>query len=135
MASPTRIVALLALVGALAVPTALAAGNGTYKGKIKTGNDDVTIKVKDNRVTSFKASIFASCGLSNFPITVAYPPAGQKGKSAKITNGKFKAVFRGYPDVEDDRRTIKGTFNGSKVSGTIKVEGPCSADGKYSAKR
>ncbi len=135
MTSLKRSVAVLALVGALAVPTALAAPNGTYKGKVKGGNDDVTVKVKDNRVKSFKASIFASCGLSNFIITVAYPPAGQRGKSAKIKNGKFKAVFRGSPDVEDDKRTIKGTFTGSKVSGTIKVEGPCSADGKYSAKR
>jgi len=134
MASRSRTVAVLALVAALAAPTALAAGNGTYKGKI-TGNTDVMVKVKNNRVTKFTTSIYASCGLSNFIITVAYPPAGQKGRSAKITNGKFKAVFKGSPDVEDDKRTIKGTFDGSKVKGTVKVEGLCSADGRYTAKR
>ncbi len=135
MTSLTRNVAVLALVAALAAPVALAAGNGTYRGKI-TGDTDVKVKVKNNRVTKFTTSIYASCGLSNFIITVAYPPAGQRGKSAKIKkNGKFKAVFKGSPDVEDDKRTIKGTFNGSKVTGTVKVEGLCSADGKYSAKR
>ena len=135
MTSLTRSVALLAACGALAAPSALAAGDGTYKGKI-TGNTDVKVKVKNNRVTKFTTSIYASCGLSNFIITVAYPPAGQKGKSAKIKkNGRFKAVFKGSPDVEDDKRTIKGKFNGAKVTGSVKVEGLCSADGKYTAKR
>ncbi len=83
----------------------------------------------------FTASIQASCGLDNFPITVAYPPAGQRGKSAKITKGLFQAVFKGAPDIEDDKRTIKGTFDGAKVSGTVKVEGLCSASGRYSARR
>jgi hypothetical protein len=135
MTRPRTALVLIAACGALAAPSALAASAGTYKGKIRGGGNDVRVKVKNNRVVKFTASIYASCGLSNFNITVAYPPAGQAGKSAKISNGKFKAVFRGSPDVEDDRRTIKGTFNGSKVSGTIKVEGPCSSDGKYSAKR
>jgi len=134
MTSPTRIVAVLTLVAALLAPAALAAGSGTYKGKI-TGNTDVTVKVKNNRVTKFTTSLYASCGLSNFIITVAYPPAGQRGRSAKITDGRFKAVFKGSPDVEDDKRTIKGKFNGSKVTGSVKVEGLCSASGTYSAKR
>jgi len=119
---------------ALLVPAAAAAPGGTYKGKIKGGGTAVKLKVKGNRVTSFTTSVYASCGLSNFLITVAYPPAGQKGRSAKIRNGKFKAVFRGSPDVEDDKRTIKGTFNASKVTGSVKVQGPCSASDKYSAK-
>jgi hypothetical protein len=128
---------LVCLATALvAVPVALAAGNGKYKGTIK-GDDslDVTVKVKDNRVTKFTGSVYASCGLSNFIITVAYPPAGKKGATAKIKDGKFKVVFRGSPDVEDDKRTVTGKFNGKKVSGSIKVEGPCSADEQYSAKR
>jgi len=118
----------------VAVPVALAAVSGTYRGKIK-GNTDVTVKVKNNRVIKFTTSIYASCGLQNFIITVAYPPAGQKGKSARIRDGKFKVVFRGSPDVEDDKRTVKGTFTGSKVRGTVKVEGLCSAAGDYSARR
>jgi hypothetical protein len=134
MTSFARTAAVLALALAVAAPSALAAGDGTYKGKI-TGNTKVTVKVKNNRVTKFTTSLYASCGLSNFIITVAFPPSGQKGRSAKITNGKFKAVFKGSPDVEDDRRTIKGTFDGKKVKGSVRVRGLCSADGKYSAKR
>jgi hypothetical protein len=66
----------------------------------------------------------------------AYPPAGaKKGTSAKIKNGKFKVVLEGSPDVEDDKRTVSGTFNGKKVSGKIKVEGLCRRRKQYSAKR
>ena len=123
-------------VAAVAAPVAFAAGDGKYKGHVK-GDESakVTVKVKDNRVTSFVGNVYASCGLSNFIITVAYPPVGMKGASAKIKDGKFKVVFKGSPDVEDDKRTVKGTFNGSKVSGSIKVEGLCSADDEYTAKR
>jgi hypothetical protein len=134
MTSFSRTAAALVLAGALAAPTAQAAGDGTYKGKI-TGNTPVTVKVKNNRVTKFTTSLYASCGLSNFMITVAFPPAGQPGRTAKITDGSFRAVFKGSPDVEDDRRTIRGTFTGAKVTGSVKVRGICSADGKYSARR
>jgi hypothetical protein len=130
------VIACLVLV-AVAAPVALAAGDGKYKGHVK-GDESakVTVKVKDNRVTKFVANVYASCGYSNLIITVAYPPAGaKKGTSAKIKNGKFKAVFKGSPDVEDDKRTVSGTFNGKKVSGKIKVEGLCSVDKQYSAKR
>ena len=130
-----RSLLLLAMTAAVAAPVALAAGNGTYKGKVKGGGDKITLKVKKNRLTSFKGSIYASCGTQNFIITVAYPPAGKRGQTAKIANNRFKVVFRGSPDVEDDKRTVTGKFNGAKVSGKIKVEGPCSADGAYSAKR
>jgi uncharacterized protein with FMN-binding domain len=123
-------------VAAVAAPVALAAGDGKYKGHVKGDKSaKVTVKVKDNRVTSFVGNVYASCGLSNFIITVAYPPAGKKGASAKIKDGKFKVVFKGSPDVEDDKRTVKGTFDGSKVTGSIKVEGLCSADDEYTAKR
>jgi len=123
-------------VAAVAAPVALAAGDGKYTGHVKGDKSaKVTVKVKDNRVTKFVGNVYASCGLSNFIITVAYPPVGMKGASAKIKDGKFKVVFKGSPDVEDDKRTVKGTFNGSKVSGTIKVEGLCSADDEYTAKR
>jgi uncharacterized protein with FMN-binding domain len=123
-------------MAAIAAPVALAAGDGKYKGHVK-GDDSakVVVKVKDNRVTRFTANVYASCGLSNFIITVAYPPAGRKGASAKIKDGRFKAVFKGSPDVEDDKRTITGKFKGAKVTGSIEVEGPCSADETYSAKR
>jgi hypothetical protein len=127
---------VLCLVAALAAPTALAAGDGAYKGNV-VGDEsqDVTVRVRDNRVKRFVAHVYASCGLSNFMITVAYPPAHKKGASARIKDGKFKAVFTGDPSVEDDKRTISGKFNGKRVTGRILVEGPCDSDDKYSAKR
>jgi len=111
----------------------MAAANGTYRGKIKAGNTDVSLKVKKNRVTSVTATIYGSCGLLTLQ-SVSYPPAGQKGNSARIKDGKFRVVFKGSPDVADSKRTIKGTFSRGKVRGTIKVEGRCSAERKYSAK-
>jgi hypothetical protein len=130
-------IACLATV-AIAAPVALAAGDGKYEGGI-VGDEgqEVTVKVKDNRVTKFVGHVYASCGLSNLIITVAYPPAGaKKGTAAKIgKGGKFKAVFKGSKDVEDDKRTVTGKFKGKQVTGHIEVEGPCSADDDYSAKR
>ena len=131
---PRRLIALLTL--ALVVPAvALAATGGTYRGTIDEGGSPVTVKVKNGKLKKFKASIYASCGLSNFLITVAYPPAHKKGATKKIKNNKFKVVFSGDPSVEDDKRTVKGRFNGDTVTGSIKVEGPCSASGTYTAKR
>jgi len=123
-------------IAAIAAPVALAAGNGKYKGSaIGDSSQDVVVKVKDNRVTKFVAHVYGSCGYSNMMLTVAYPPVGKKGATAKIKNGKFKVVFRGSPDVEDDKRTVTGAFSGKKVSGKIEVEGLCSVDKQYSAKR
>lgn len=116
---------------------AAAAKNGTYLGKTK-GEYPVKVKVKNNRVTLFDASVYASCGFSNFGIKFVFPPAGRKGATAKIKgNGSFKAVFKGSPDLSfaDDKRTLKGRFRGNRVTGTMKVEGLCSADTTFSAKR
>ena len=128
------VLALFASV-VLAVPVAFAVTTGTYRGKVTGGGNAVLLKVQNNRLTKFEGSIYASCGLSNFNVTVAYPPAGRRGATAKITDGKFRVVFRGSPDVEDDRRTVTGTFSGGRVTGRIRVTGPCSSAGSYSAKR
>jgi hypothetical protein len=126
----------LALLAALTAPLALAAGNGTYKGTVKGDKSlAVTVKVKNDRVTKFVGTVYASCGYTNLLITVAYPPAGKRGASAKIKDGRFRVVFKGSPDVEDDKRTVTGRFSGKSVSGAMKVEGLCSAEAKYSAKR
>ena len=106
-----RLTVLCLALAAIAAPVALAAGDGKYKGSVKGDeSQDVTVKVKDDRVKKFVAHVYASCGLSNLMITVAYPPAGaKKGTSAKIKKGgKFKVVFKGSPDVEDDKRTVTG---------------------------
>lgn len=137
----SRLRLTLALIGALAAaallaPSAGAVGNGTYKGSVDGDTSaEVKVTVKDGRVTKFVAYVYASCGYENFITTVAYPPAGRKGASAKIKGGKFKVVFKGSPDVEDDKRTVKGTFSGGKVTGSILVEGLCSADVTYTARR
>jgi type 1 fimbria pilin len=136
-ARPLLLLALLVtLAAALLAPAALAVGNGTYRGNV-TGDEsaEVTVKVKDNKVTKFTANVYASCGYENFIISVAYPPVGMKGATAKIKNNKFKVVFKGSPDVEDDKRTVSGTFSGAKVTGSVLVEGLCSADVTYTAKR
>jgi len=128
---------LAALIAAmLLAPVALGAANGTYKGNV-VGDEsaEVTVKVKDGKVTKFVANVYASCGYENFIITVAYPPVGMQGAKAKIVNNKFKVVFKGSPDVEDDKRTVTGTFAGKRVTGSIEVEGLCSADVTYAAKR
>jgi hypothetical protein len=133
-----RTLVATALTLALFASLASAAGDGTYKGSVVgDSSQDITVKVKKNRVNKFVAHVYASCGLTNMMITVAYPPAGaKKGTSAKIKdNGRFKAVFKGSPDVEDDKRTITGRFKGRNVTGRILVEGLCSSDDKYSAKR
>lgn len=134
---PLFSLALASLVAAmLLAPAALGAGNGTYKGNVDGDESaEVTVKVKDGKVTKFVANVYASCGYENFIITVAYPPVGMQGAKAKIANNKFKVVFKGSPDVEDDKRTVTGTFAGKRVTGSIEVEGLCSADVTYTAKR
>ncbi|MGB2712318.1 MAG: hypothetical protein WBC33_12490 [Conexibacter sp.] len=137
---PSRLLASIALM-ALLVPAALAAKPKpvkTYKGTTE-GGSAVTVKVKDGRVTSFKASVDAACGLSSLLITIAYPPTGvKKGTSAPIRNGAFKVTYRSDPslDPEDDKRTLSGTFGKhGRLTGAIKVRGLCSADETYSATR
>lgn len=119
----------------LLAPAAQAAKNGTYKGNVD-GDESatVTVKVRDGKVTKVVANVYASCGFENFIITVAFPPVGKQGATGKIANNKFKVVFKGSPDVEDDKRTVSGAFSGSKVTGSILVEGLCSADVDYTAK-
>ena len=130
-----RSLALALLATAAVAAPAQAVGDGTYKGTIDGDSAPVKVKVKNGKLVSFVASIYASCGLENFLITVAYPPAGSERKKAKIRNNRFKVVFQGDPEIEDDRRTVKGRFSGNKVTGSIKVEGICSADGTYTARR
>jgi hypothetical protein len=142
--SPRRLTVLLvalvilaAVVPAVALAAARAAPTITYKGKTD-GRSDVTVKVRDGRVTSFKASVYASCGTSNLLITIAYPPVGRRGTSAAIRGGAFRATYQSDPDLEpqDDRRTIAGRLGRSgALTGTIRVRGLCTADATYSASR
>ena len=76
-----RLTSVLAVTLALCLASgglAAAAQNGTYRGKTE-GEYPVKVKVKNNRVTLFDASVYASCGLSNFGIKFVFPPAGRAG--------------------------------------------------------
>lgn len=136
-ARTTAVILVLAAFGVIAAPPATAAPNGTYKGQT-AGESDVKIKVKKNRVVMFESSLYAACGYDSFIITFAYPPAGKKGASTKIkANGSFKVVFNGSQraSFNDNKRTLKGKFKGGKVTGSIKVEGICSGDTTFTAKK
>lgn len=126
-----------ALLAGFGAANAAAVADGTYKGK-EAGELEVKIKVKNNRITSFKSSVYASCYIDNFIISFAYPPVGKKGATIKIKNGgSFKTVFKSDPRVSfnDDKRTLKGKFNGNKVTGSMKVEGLCSAETTFTARK
>jgi hypothetical protein len=135
-----RLLVLLTALALLAPATASAARappTVVYRGKT-ADRADVTVKIRAGRVTSFKASVYASCGSSNLLIMVAYPPSGRRGASVAIRNGAFRATFKSDPtlDPEDDRRTIAGRVGrGGRLSGTIRVRGLCSADETWSARR
>lgn len=137
MPAMRRLIALLGLV-LLAPAGAYAASAPTvvYRGRT-AGRSLVTLKVRAGRVTSFQASVYASCGLSNLLITVAYPPTGRRGASAPIRDGAFRVAYRSDPTLEpeDDRRTIAGRVGRRGASGTIKIAGLCSAATTWSARR
>ena len=140
--SPRRLIVLLALVACAVIPAAALAARVaptvTYRGKT-AGRSDVTVKVRDGRVTSFKGAVYASCGTTNLLITIVYPPAGaRRGTSAAIRGGAFRATYQSDPELEpqDDRRTISGRFGrGGGLTGAIRVRGLCTADTTYSARR
>lgn len=127
----------LALFLGFGTATAAAVPNGTYKGKTES-KVKVKVKVNNNRIKKFVTSVYATCYSYSGLQTVAFPPVGRKGASIKIKgNGSFKVVFQGSPDVSpnDDKRTLKGTFKGSKVSGSVKIEGLCSGTTTFKAKK
>lgn len=137
MRRPLALLAALALLAPAAALGARRPATVVYRGKTG-GRANVTVKVRAGRVTSFKASVYASCGLSNLLITIAYPPSGRRGASTPIRNGAFRVTYKSDPtlDPEDDRRTIAGRVGrGGRLSGTIVVRGLCSADETWSARR
>jgi hypothetical protein len=130
---------LLTSLALLAPPAALAARTDTTTYRGRTGGGvAVTVKVRAGRVTSFKTSVYASCGASNLLITIAYPPSGRRGASAPLRNGAFSVSYRSDPSLapEDDRRTLTGRVGrGGRLAGTIRVAGLCSAEEIYTASR
>jgi hypothetical protein len=121
----------------LAAPYALAVKDGRYAGTEEPGSHNVSLKVKNDKVVKFKATVNALCGSGDLLLTVAYPPTGALGAKAKIRNRSFKATFKSDPSLtaDEDKRTISGKFTDSKVEGKIRVSGLCSYEGTYSARR
>ncbi|HTU16348.1 MAG TPA: hypothetical protein VMF31_14270 [Solirubrobacterales bacterium] len=137
MKARTAAVILVLAVFGLGAPAASAAPGGTYRGETG-GEADVKLKVRKNRVVHFESSVHASCGLDDFTLAFAYPPAGKKGASVRIKrDGSFKVVFNGSrrASFNDNKRTLKGKFKRGRVTGTIKVEGICSGETTFTAKR
>jgi len=118
----------MALVALIVPALALAAPAGKYKGKVKGDSGKVSFKVKGSKVKNFEIDgVYANCYGGNMLMSVYVP-------SAKIKNNKFRRRY--VPDQSSDFHVIlKGSFNGSKASGSVKGEGVCGYEEKWTAKR
>lgn len=125
-------------VAAMLVPSvASAAKSGTYVGKDE-GQVKVVMKVKNNRVVSFKGIPGGSCYGSYMLVAFTYPSASKDPKpDPRIKkSGLFTLTFKGSPNVSfnDDQRTLTGRIKGNKVTGRMLVGGLCQVDAKFTAK-
>ncbi len=128
-----RSAAVLALSCALllAVPGALAAPAGSYKGKAtsKDGTFNygkVTFTVSGSKIKNLRIQGVTTSGCGGFK-DVIVPKLTIKGSS-------FSATYKPVKDV-DDTIKVKGTFKGSTAKGTFE-EGPvCVNAGRFTAKR
>lgn len=124
-----RRLAALALI-AFSVPAALAlaAPEGKYAGKVKDDSGKVKFKVVGNKVKKFEIDgVYANCYGGGMLISVHVP-------AAKIKNNKFRKRYVPDPEVEF-HVILKGSFNGSKASGSVLGEGVCGYEEKWSAKK
>jgi hypothetical protein len=123
-----RRVAALVLI-ALAVPAlALAAPEGKYRGKVVGDSGKVSFTVGGGKVKKFTIDgVYANCYGGGMLMTV-YVPA------ARIRNNRFSRTYRPEPDSEF-QVTLKGRFSGSKAAGTVKGEGLCGYEEKWTARK
>ena len=122
-----RLTATAAL--ALAVPAlALAAPEGKYRGKVVGDSGKVSFRVDGNKVKRFTIDgVYANCYGGNMLMSVYVP-------SARIRNNRFSKTYRPEPDSEF-HVVLKGRFDGSKASGTVKGEGLCGYEEKWTARK
>ena len=127
MSKPFRVLPAFALAVFLLPAFALAAEEGKYNGTVVDDSGKVTFKVKGNKVKKFEIDgVYADCFGGQMLITVFVPSAKIKGKS-------FKATY--VPDPSADFQVIlKGSFKGSKASGTVEGEGDCGYEEEWKAK-
>jgi hypothetical protein len=123
-----RRVTLIWLV-ALAIPAvALSAQPGKYRGKVVDDGGKVSFTVEGSKVKKFTIDgVYASCYGGNMLMSV-YVPA------ARIRNNRFSKTYRPEPDSEF-QVILKGRFSGSKASGTVKGEGLCGYEEKWTARK
>lgn len=123
-----RRLTITALVALVVPALALAAPAGKYSGKVVGDSGKVTFKVQGSKVKNFRINgVYANCFGGNMLISVHVP-------SAQIRNNSFSK--RHVPDPSSDFHVIlKGRFKGSKASGTVKGEGVCGYEEKWTAKK
>ncbi|MBJ7457804.1 MAG: hypothetical protein JHD02_01315 [Thermoleophilaceae bacterium] len=134
---------LLALV--LFASTAEAASKTvTYKGKATAINSDFSYgaakaKVRSSKLSYLKLdSVSASCGYSTILRVQVYDAASKVMKitkgSNKVKNGKVKMSFMPDPDL-DATIELDLKVSSSKVTGTVKESGVCTASAKVNLRR
>jgi hypothetical protein len=123
-----RRLAATALV-ALAIPAmALAAQEGRYKGKVVGDSGKVSFKVAGNKVKNFKIDgVYANCYGGGMLMSVYVP-------SARIRNNRFKRTYQPDPDSEF-HVILRGRFSGGRATGTVKGEGLCGYEEKWTARK
>ena len=126
---PRRIVAAAVLAALLLAPAfATGAKEGKYKGKVVGDSGKVSFKVDGSKVKKFEIDgVYADCYGGGQLVTVFVP-------KAKIKNNRFEKRY--VPDPSSDFHVIlKGKFNGSQASGTVKGEGVCGYEEEWTAKK
>ena len=123
-----RRLALGALVVLVLPALALAAPEGKYRGKVTDDSGKVSFRVDGNKVKKFTIDgVYANCYGGGMLMSV-YVPA------AKIRGNRFSKTYRPEPDSEF-HVILKGRFDGGKASGTVKGEGLCGYEEKWTARK
>ena len=127
--TPRRFRLGAAILAVALVPTfAFGATEGKYKGKVVGDSGKVSFKVDGSKVKKFEIDgVYADCYGGGMLVSVYVPSAKIKGKS-------FSATYVPDPEVEF-HVILKGTFSGSKASGTVEGEGVCGYEEEWTAKK
>ena len=139
-------IALAVAAALVAAPAAAAAVPGAYEGKLYSSEgtgavkgSKVTFKVRSGKVRNFRAkggtstclSIIGGTRLTFYPLSFEVP-------SAAIRNNRIDKRYVVRRDGEKlATNTLKGRFDGRRVSGTLAQDGPssCAADYRWRARR
>jgi hypothetical protein len=116
-----RSLLLVSLVLAtLAVPVAVAATGGSFKGKTAQ-NRTLSFTVKGGKVTKFSAGINMMCVQSGIELNAVIPP-----KALRVKHGRFS--YEGRDATDGTNIEITGRLKGKRASGTVRM-----TDSRYNA--